>query len=561
LSSRVVGIDLGTTNSLIATMDRGVPCVIPGADGEALFPSILSVNETGEVLVGKAARDRLLEDPQNTVFSVKRLMGRGAQDEDLLEEIELFHFPVAPDSDQVIRLKLRERVFTPPEISAHILRALKEVGEKSLGEPVRQAVITVPAYFNDAQRQATQDAGRIAGLEVLRLLNEPTAASLAYGIEQRRQGLVAVYDLGGGTFDVSILKLHEGIFEVVSTSGDTHLGGDDMDARMISLVLRVLQQETGTDWSDDQILVQRIRRAVIDAKHRLTEENATEIRFLLPNKNGKQTPVEIPLERGRFEEMILPVVERTLGPVKQAMEDAKLKPEQIDEVVLVGGAIRMPLVRKLVEEWFGRKPHTELNPDEVVAMGAAVQADILAGGTEDMLLLDVTPLSLGIETVGSVVAKILHRNSTIPAGASEMFTTFMDNQTSVDIHVLQGEREMVMEFRSLARFKLKVPPMPAGMARIEVKFLIDANGILNVTARDQRTGEAQSMEVKPSYGLNDQEVERMLLDSFDHAEEDLTARQLIEARNEAEGMLRVTEKSLGEAAVEQLEAEERERIR
>ena len=372
---------------------------------------------------------------------------------------------------------------------------------------------------------------------------------------------MAVYDLGGGTFDVSILKLHEGIFEVISTSGDTHLGGDDMDARMISLVLTVLKQETGTDWSDDQILVQRIRRAVIDAKHRLTEENATEIRFLLPNKNGKQTPVEIPLERGRFEEMILPVVERTLGPVKQAMEDAKLKPEQIDEVVLVGGATRMPLVRKLVEEWFGRKPHTELNPDEVVAMGAAVQADILAGGTEDMLLLDVTPLSLGIETVGSVVAKILHRNSTIPAGASEMFTTFMDNQTSVDIHVLQGEREMVKDCRSLARFKLKVPPMPAGMARIEVKFLIDANGILNVTARDQRTGEAQSMEVKPSYGLNDQEVERMLLDSFDHAEEDLTARQLIEARNEAEGMLRVTEKSLGEAAVEQLEAEEREGIR
>ena len=567
MSSRVVGIDLGTTNSLIAVMDLGVPRVIPGADGETLFPSVLSVNETGTVLVGKAARDRLLEDPKNTVFSVKRLMGRGAQDEDLREEIELFHFPVAADSDQVIRLKLRERIFTPPEISAHILRALKEAGEKFLGEPVRQAVITVPAYFNDAQRQATQDAGRIAGLEVLRLLNEPTAASLAYGIEQRREGIVAVYDLGGGTFDISILKLHEGIFEVLSTSGDTHLGGDDVDARMISLVLTVLKQETGTDRSDDQSLVQRIRRAVIDAKHRLTEENSTEIRFLLPNEpgenreNNKPTPVEIPLERGRFEEMILPVVERTLGPVTQAMEDAKLRPEQIDEVVLVGGATRMPLVRKLVEEWFGRKPHTELNPDEVVAMGAAVQADILAGGTEGMLLLDVTPLSLGIETVGEVVAKILHRNSTIPAGASEMFTTFMDNQTSVDIHVLQGEREMVKDCRSLARFKLKVPPMPAGMARIEVKFLIDANGILNVTARDQRTGEAQSMEVKPSYGLNDREVERMLLDSFDHAEEDLTARQLIEARNEAEGMLRVTEKSLREAAAQQLEAEERDRIR
>ncbi len=557
MSAPVVGIDLGTTNSLIAYMDRGVPRVIPGPDGSRLFPSILAVDEAGEIVVGGTARERLVTDPKNTVFSVKRLMGKGMGDAQ--EEIGLFHFPVTADSRQVIRMRLRGKVLTPPEISAHILQALREAAEKFFAEPVRQAVITVPAYFNDAQRQATQDAGKIAGLEVLRLLNEPTAAALAYGIDQQRQGRVAVYDLGGGTFDISILKLHEGIFEVVATNGDTHLGGDDLDARMISLVLTVLKQETGQDWSNNDIAIQRIRLAVIEAKHRLTDEDSSVVGFRLPDE--KETAVEIPLERGQFEGMVRPVVERTLGPVQQALEDARLRPDQIDEVVLVGGATRMPLVRRLAEELFGRKPHTELNPDEVVAMGAAIQADILAGGTQDMLLLDVTPLSLGIETMGGVVAKIIHRNSTIPASASEMFTTFMEGQTGVDIHVLQGERELATDCRSLARFQLKVPPLPAGMARIEVKFLTDANGILNVTARDQRTGEERSVEVKPSYGLTDEEVERMLKESFDHAEDDITERQIIEARTEADGVLRAAEKALREAVAAELDPEELQRIR
>ena len=375
---------------------------------------------------------------------------------------------------------------------------------------------------------------------------------------------MAVYDLGGGTFDISILKLREGIFEVISTNGDTRLGGDDIDARLIALVLTVLKQETGTDWSENDILVRQIRFAVIETKHHLTDNDAGVIRFPLPEgpdgKKRKNTSVEIPVTRSQFEELVRPVVERTLPRARQALEDAGLEPEQIDEVVLVGGATRMPLVRRLVEDLFGRRPHTELNPDEVVALGAAVQADILAGGTADMLLLDVTPLSLGIENMGGVIAKIIHRNATIPASASEMFTTFMDGQTSVDIHVLQGERELVGDCRSLARFKLKVPPLPAGLARIEVKFLIDANGILNVTARDQRTGVEQSVEVKPSHGLRDQDVERMLLESFDHAEEDLNLRQLIEARFEADSALRATEKALKEAAAAQLDPEERNQI-
>ena len=552
----IVGIDLGTTNSLVAYMDRGIPRVIPDPDSGPLVPSVVSVDEQDQVWVGQAGLERLVIDPHSTIFSVKRLMGRGMAD--ARREIDLFHFPIMPESEQVVRLQLRSQVFTPPEISAHILRRLKSNAERFFGEPVGQAVITVPAYFNDAQRQATKDAGRIAGLEVVRLVNEPTAAALAYGLDRRKQGLVAVYDLGGGTFDISILKLQDGIFEVVATNGDTHLGGDDVDARLIALVIATLKQESGVDWANHDPVVQVIRRAVIDAKHRLSEQEATSIVFDLPD--AKHTRVEIPLTRAEFENLVRPVVERTLAPVRQAFEDARLKPAEIDEVVLVGGATRMPLVRRLVAEVFGRKPHIGLNPDQVVALGAAVQADILAGGTPDMLLLDVTPLSLGIETLGGAVARILGRNSTLPASAQQLFTTFVEGQTRVDIHVVQGERELVKDCRSLGRLTLRVPPRPAGMTRLEVRFLIDANGILKVTARDVRTGTQQSIDVKPSYGLSDAEVGKMLLESREHAEQDLAERLVIDARQEAEIVSHATAKALAGPAAQAISAPDRLRI-
>src|SRR6266568_4614615 len=461
--SRIVGIDLGTTNSLVAYTDAqtGQPKCIPGPYGSTLCPSVVSLDPDGSIVVGEPARRRLLTQPERTIYSVKRLMGRGLADVE--DELKLFPFRIDPSSKNVIRVRLGEKVFTPPEISAFILRELKNWAEAYFGETVDRAVITVPAYFNDAQRQATKDAGKIAGLEVLRLVNEPTAAALAYGLHEKQRGRVAVYDLGGGTFDISVLKListSDGdIYQVLSTNGDTHLGGDD-----------------------------------------------------------------------------------------------------IDKVVLVGGATRTPFIHRTVQEFFGRKPHTELNPDEVVALGAAVQANILDRGVKTMLLLDVTPLSLGIETYGGAVAKIIPRNSTIPASAQELYTTGVDNQTGIDIHVLQGEREMARDCRSLARFTLKVPPAPAGLPRIEVKFLIDANGILQVSARDVRTSEQHSLEVQPSYGLSDSEVERMLEESIEYAEQDFAERQLTEARTEAEAILSATAKALSAEQVAGLALEEKRRI-
>jgi len=547
--SPIVGIDLGTTNSLVAVMELTGPRILSG-----IVPSVVSVTETGEVMAGAEARERLLTHPDRTVYSVKRLMGRGV--DDIQEELKLFPFHIAEGSESTIKLKLGDRTFTPPEVSAHILRKLKLDAEAELGVQITQAVITVPAYFNDAQRQATKDAGRIAGLEVLRLVNEPTAAALAYGLDKRKEGIVAVYDFGGGTFDISILRLHDGIFEVLATNGDTHLGGDDIDNLLLRIALEDIQAEWSEDVSTKSDAVQLLRRAVIDAKEKLSFVPSATIDL---SYGGKTYQREI--TRELFDKLATPVINRTLGPCRNCIEDAGVSVAEINEVVLVGGSTRIPLVRSAVEVLFRKRPHTELNPDEVVALGAAVQAGILSGDVEDKLLLDVTPLSLGIETMGGLVSKLIHRNSTIPASATEPYTTAVDGQRNVLIHVVQGERELVKDCRSLARFDLKdIAPMPAGFARIEVRFLIDANGILSVTARDQRSGKEQSVEIKPSYGLTDDQVEAMILESFDKAEEDFNERQLREARVEADSILAATDKAKQNDAYVELTAEERAAI-
>jgi len=535
--SRIIGIDLGTTNSLVAYVDEatGLPRVIPDSEGRPLLPSVVAFTPDG-IVVGEAARRQLARRPADTVYSVKRLMGRGF--EDVKDEARYLPFRILP-GDGLVRLAVGGREVTPPEVSAAVLKALKQRAERHFGEPVDKAVVTVPAYFNDAQRQATKDAGRIAGLDVVRIVNEPTAASLAYGLQRLSEGVIAVYDLGGGTFDVSILKTNDGVFEVLATNGDTHLGGDDLDRVLALWLLEDIavrhHAELDRDCVDlarDPEAMQELRLAAEAAKIRLSTDERTTLTIPFAGFTYRRD-----ITRAELERLVEPLVTRTLGPARRALADAGLEQKDIDQVVLVGGSTRVPLVRRRVQELFGKTPHSQLNPDEVVALGAAVQAHILAGGITTMLLLDVTPLSLGIESLGGIVTVLIPRNTTIPTSAREMFTTSVDGQTLVDLHVVQGERELVKDCRSLGRFELRIDPMPAGLPKIEVTFLIDANGILQVQAREQRSGKAASIEVKPTYGLSESDVERMIEDSFTYAEADVETRMLIEARNEADTVL------------------------
>ena len=540
----VIGIDLGTTNSLAAIWRDGRPEVLRVEGEPALVPSVINVRPDGSLVVGRSARALAVEDPEHTVFSVKRFMGRGLGDLDI--DLANTPYQVTETESKLVQIHLRGRVFTPQELSAFILRAVVQQAERALdGATVASAVITVPAYFDDAQRQATRDAARLAGLEVLRIVNEPTAASLAYGLDQRKEGTVVVYDLGGGTFDVSILSIEDGVFQVRATNGDTHLGGDDVDRLLMGLARESLADQVDESVFQDATFQQAARLAAEKCKIALSKDPIAELVIALPELGVN---LRRRIAREEFEALIDPLIERTFVCCRRALDDASLSPADIDEVVLVGGSTRIPHVRRRVETMFGRKPHTALNPDEVVALGAAAQAEVLMGGRRDILLMDVTPLSLGIETVGGAVAKLIQRNSTVPCSVKEGFTTYVDNQTGIDFHVVQGERELARDCRTLGRFQLKgIPPMPAGMPRVGVKFHIDADGMLTVTAKEESTGTTSSIEVKPMHGLTDGDVDRMLEESYSRAKEDFEERRRVDLIAEIGTMLRHTIANLGVA--------------
>ncbi len=544
--AKVIGIDLGTTNSVVAVMEGGDPTVISNQEGSRLTPSVVGFTKDGEILVGQVAKRQSITNPENTVFSIKRFMGR--RYDEVLHETKLVPYKVVKADNGDARVEVRGKVYSPPEVSAMILRKLKEAAEAYLGEKVTKAVITVPAYFNDSQRQATKDAGQIAGLEVLRIVNEPTAASLAYGMDKKKDETIAVYDLGGGTFDISILEIGEGVFEVKATNGDTHLGGDDFDQRVIDWIAEEFKRENGIDLKKDRMALQRLKEAAEKAKCELSTTLQTEINlpFITADASGPKHLV-LTLTRAKLESLVADLVERTLGPCRQAMQDAGVTPKDIDEVILVGGQTRMPKVQETVKSLFGKDPHKGVNPDEVVAVGAAVQAAVLTGEVKDLLLLDVTPLSLGIETLGGVMTRLIERNTTIPTKKSEIFTTAADSQTSVEVHVLQGERPMARDNRALGKFHLVgIPPAPRGVPQIEVTFDIDANGILNVSAKDTATGKQQNITITASSGLTKEEIDRMMKETELHAAEDSERKQEIEARNQADSLVYTTERTLRE---------------